>query len=158
MKAIIVKIEVKIPLFLATAGIGRQVKLIIFCLSINISKILLMKATMTSTGNPNENKAIKLNWIISSEYSSIVPFTSPSSYDCHMNSLSTFSIRISSSLTFLSLFLFIQLLVKRALNFLITGIKISKTFKKTQMLQMRITWYLSSTIQSFLHDIMLLSH
>lgn len=60
-KAITVKMLVKIPLFLATAGIGLLVKLMIFCLSINISKMLLMKAIMTSIGNPSEKREMKPN-------------------------------------------------------------------------------------------------
>jgi len=59
--AITVNILVKIPLFFATAGIGLQVKLMTFCLSINISKILLMKAIMTKTGNPREKRQMKPN-------------------------------------------------------------------------------------------------
>ena len=60
-KAITVNMLVKMPLFLATAGMGLLVKLIIFCLSINISKILLINATMTKIGIANENRAINPN-------------------------------------------------------------------------------------------------
>jgi len=59
--AITVKILVKIPLFLATAGIGLQVKFMIFCLSINISNMLLINAIMTKMGNPREKRQMKPN-------------------------------------------------------------------------------------------------
>ena len=60
-KAMTVNILVKIPLFFATAGIGRLVKVIIFYLSINISKMLFTKAMITSIGNPRENREMKPN-------------------------------------------------------------------------------------------------
>jgi len=60
-KAMIANTLVKIPLFLATIGIGRLVKLMIFCLSINISKMLLINAIMTSTGNPSEKSEMNPN-------------------------------------------------------------------------------------------------
>ena len=104
--AITVNMLVNIPLFLATAGIGLQVKLMIFCLSINISNMLLMKAIMTNTGKPRENRLMKPNYTISSEYSSIVPFTSPSSYDCLIYSDSIFYTKMSSSLQLMSLSFF----------------------------------------------------
>ena len=60
-KAITVNMLVKIPLFFATAGMGHLVKLMIFYLSINISKMLFIKAMMTKIGNPSENREIKPN-------------------------------------------------------------------------------------------------
>lgn len=60
-KAMTVNMLVKMPLFFATAGIGHLVKLIIFYLSINISKMLFTKAMMTKIGKPSENREMNPN-------------------------------------------------------------------------------------------------
>jgi len=60
-KAITVNMLVKIPLFFATAGIGHLVRLMIFCLSINISNMLFTNAMITKIGNPRENREINPN-------------------------------------------------------------------------------------------------
>jgi len=60
------KIEYQIPIFFVLSGIGRWEYLTYLAASILISKMLFRKAKRGASGNAQEKRTAKPNWIASS--------------------------------------------------------------------------------------------